>query len=42
MSASWGSMKEGSMTDRNAKWMIRVWFLLACAGLLFIRFGGRV
>jgi len=42
MSANWGSMGAVNTVDRNAKWMIRIWFVLACAGLLFINLGGRV
>ncbi len=43
MSAAWGSTDNPKYYgDHHAKWMIRIWFLLTIAGLLFIDFGGHI
>ena len=42
MSANWGSMGGSAKTDRNAKFMIRAWFAVTCAALIFIMLGGRI
>jgi hypothetical protein len=44
MSVNWGSAAPdlNRETEKHAKWMIRGWFLITVAALLFIDFGGRL